>query len=131
MMVTGKSSDIGLGVTIARLGTTLGVREDEWMRPQYKKEMEEEDTRSVFFKTTPASFHMACGFGGPLNEVCASLHVNSLPFMCFRARRGNWDIARGIGTMLQRFSHKNSISAQSDPQLEQRPQFKQLTLACN
>ena len=54
--------------------------------------------------------------------------VNSLPLMCFLARRDNGDIAVGIGTKCQRLSHKNSISTQGGPRLEQRTRLGQFTL---
>ena len=68
---------------------------------------------TVFFNTTISSFHMAClGWVVYRMKYVPHSQVNLLPFLCFLARRDNWDVTSGIGTKCQRFSHKKSISAQ-------------------
>ena len=45
----------------------------------------------------------------PHNGVFLFVKRASLLVMCVPTRRDNWDIAMGIGTKFQRFSHKNSM----------------------
>ena len=72
----------------------------------------------MFANTTTIQFRMAClGLVVlQMNDVPHFL-VYSLPLMCFLGRRDNWDIAMGIGTKFQRFSHKNSTSALGQPSI--------------